>query len=79
MCHAGGTVPAICETLIEDSNKAPMLVEPQVKEKKANVDLLKTVSTCHHDAITDLLCCDAPGEGPILLSASRDGLIKVWR
>lgn len=35
-------------------------------------------SQCHRDCITSMALAALPS-GPVLLSASRDGLIKAWR
>ncbi|VDM47847.1 unnamed protein product [Toxocara canis] len=40
----------------------------------SNSPLEAQVSVCHRSSISDLLCC-----GELLISSSRDGVIKVWK
>lgn len=36
-------------------------------------------SASHHDAITDLLMCKTDKDQIYIASASRDGVIKLWK
>ena len=52
-----------------------VLVEEEQKTSNPTSDPLP-VSTAHHDSISDLAYFDSIG---VLVSASRDGLVKVWK
>lgn len=80
MLSAGGNRQYAYKLQMIDS--IPVLTEEQQHmAKPVTVSSMQSVSTWHHDAITDLLVMSTTTDetgAHLLVTASADGVIKAW-
>ena len=72
--HMEGSCPVITEEIVQARHKRTASTS-QVAEERS---FRRIQAQSHRDCVTALAVANLPS-GPVLLSASRDGVIKAWR